>query len=75
MTESINHIQLWVKAKYDYLVGAAAGTTAGFTIPDLQIVKALIGSFLFCIATGFAGAFGAHIFKKLIEKINKHKNG
>lgn len=75
MTQTLNHITLWAKAKFEYLTGMAAAAYGGFMVPDYQIVKAFMGSLLFCVVTGFMGALGAHLFKKLIEKINKNKHG
>ncbi len=68
----ISSIKLWFQAKYDYVAGGGLGAVSGVANSHLQSIAELI---LISILTGAAGAFGAHLFKLLINKINSKLNG
>lgn len=65
----------WAIAHYDYLTGGSAGITTGFIFLP-HFLANLLSTLLLCVLTGFAGAFGAHLFKKGLEffvRLTKHK--
>ena len=58
----------WMNVHYDYVTGYLMSSVTGVVIaPYFHVLT----TFIVCVITGFAGAFGAHLFKKLIERINK----
>lgn len=71
----MNKIEGWFIAHFDYLTGGFVGTSTGLILTPFSN---FLVTLLVCIATGFAGAFGAHLFKMLIYfykiKTNGHKS-
>lgn len=66
-------LQVWAIAHYDYLTGSLVGTTTGIIIIP-HFLTSLLSTLAICILTGFAGAFGAHLFKKGLELFRKLTN-
>jgi hypothetical protein len=60
----------WVAVHYDYLTGSIVGTSTGIIIIP-HFLTSLFSTIIICIITGFAGAFGAHLFKKALEIIQR----
>lgn len=67
-----NKLEGWLVARYDYLTGSVVGSSTGLILTPFTDVLVTL---LICIATGFAGAFGAHLFKMLIEFYKSKTNG
>lgn len=64
----------WAAVNYDYLTGGLVGTSTGIVIIP-HFLTTILSTLVICTLTGFAGAFGAHLFKKLIEYIQQKTNG
>jgi hypothetical protein len=62
----------WFNINYDYVTGGGFGVTTGLiTIP--HYISSALYSIIVALCTGFAGALGAHILRKIIEKLKPKK--
>lgn len=66
----MNALRTWMVAKYDYLTGTILATYAGI-LHNPQNLTNLFTTVGICVLTGFAGALGAHLFKKVLDLYRK----